>query len=518
LQKVGKPFRLDNSKWDLTDKAFKELDIWDFHYPNEGDRQLAINRAISAFDRMRLSTSEKLWDMLIPKDERGKGKILSHLNHLHKGPIQQATTPKIQIQHPSNDAKENTMRDNDSDQKDRLAPGDAEPMARSRSHGQIKKTKVSEKEAQSKRLLSNGSKKATPAPKVKQTHPAVKKGGVKKANAPKSSEFVNDSDEEDGLGDAQTLQAQSSPPKNEKKSKPPKPVMSSQPARATTKPKASKPIVPSQSFASNLIGKKVSSKPATPNRAGATPKSRPTNVVNGKDTQAKEVKNADKAPTLPTKVQEKRAAPPATSTTSSPAPKHRMSDSSQGSTAMKKTLSRQRTTSSPHKPSPLGSSPPTNASDFDNPTQSSTSSTPSIPKMNPTPNGIVNGHARNTSEHTLKRKAYDLDSDIHNHNIPMTNSNSNINGYANGNTNSAKRPKATEMTPPTSESDSSPIARDIALKKAQDFKKYYANYEKQYREIDGTDNPSKEAVEALMKMHNRLAELKDQITKGLVGI
>ena len=36
---------------------------------------------------------------------------------------------------------------------------------------------------------------AAPAPKAKEAHPAVKKGGFKKANAPKSSEFVNDSDE-----------------------------------------------------------------------------------------------------------------------------------------------------------------------------------------------------------------------------------------------------------------------------------------------------------------------------------
>ena len=520
LQKVGKRFRLDESKWDLTDKAFKELDIWDFHYPNEGDRQLAINRAISAFDRMRLSTSEKLWDMLIPTNERGKGKILSHLNHLHKGPIQQATTPKIQIQHLSNDSREDSMRDNESDQKDRLAPSDAEPMARSRSHGPIKKTKVSEKEAQSKRLLSNGPKKATPAPKFKDAHPAVKKGGVKKANAPKSSEFVNESDEEDGLEDAATLQAQALPPKKtEKTSKIPKPAVSSQPAETTTKPKALKPTVSSQSIASTLTGKKNGSGPATPNPARATPMSRPTNVVNGKDAQAKEVKNANKAPTLPAKVQEKKVVPPTTSTASSPAPKHRMSDSSQGSTAMKKTLSRQRTTSSPHKPSPLGSSPPTNASDFDNPAHSSTSSTPSVSKTNATPNGVgthVNGHARNTSEHTLKRKAGDLDSDIHNHGIAVTNGN--VNGYVNGNTNSAKRHKASDMTPPTSESDSSPIARDIALKKAQDFKKYYANYEKQYREVQAMDNPSKETIEALMRMHNRLAELKDQIMKGLVGI
>ena len=138
LHKIGKPFRLDQSKWDLQDKAFKELDVWDFNYPNQEDRELAIGRAISAFDRMRLSTQEKLWDMLIPKEERGKGKILSHLN-LHKGPIQPATTPKIHIQQTSNESKkEDLVHGNESDQKDRLAPN-AEPMARSRKRRSVRK-------------------------------------------------------------------------------------------------------------------------------------------------------------------------------------------------------------------------------------------------------------------------------------------------------------------------------------------------------------------------------------------
>ena len=521
LQKVGKRFRLDESKWDLTDKTFKELDVWAFKYPNQEDRELAINRAISAFDRMRLSTSEKLWDMLIPKEERGKGKILSHLNHLHKGPIQQASTPKIQIQHPSNDLKKgDRMLGNESDQKDRLAPSDAEPMARSRSHGPLKKTKVSEKEAQSKRLLSNGPRKTTSAVKEKGAHPAVKKG-PKKANAPKSSEFVNDSDEEDGLEDAATLQAQSIPPKkSENVSKAPKSSPSSQSAATTAHPKASKPTVSPHPTAPTPASKKGSSKQAISHHTGTTTNSKliGSNGVTGKDAQSIDGQNEKSDPVLLGKLQNKKTLPPTRSTASSPAPKHRMSDSSQGSTSMKKTLSRQRTTSSPHKPSPLGSSPPANASDFDNPEHSSTSSTPSISKARATPNGVAtygNGHARNTSEHTLKRKAGDLDSDLHNHGIPMTNGK--INGYVNGNTRPAKRHKA-DMTPPTSESDCSPLARDIALKKAGDFKKYYANYEKQYREVEQMENPSKEKIEELMKMHNRLAELKDQITKGLVGI
>ena len=524
LNKVGKPYRLDQSKWDLTDKAFKELDVWDFSYPNQEDRELAIGRGISAFDRMRLSTQEKLWDMLIPKEERGKGKILSHLN-LHKGPIQSSTTPKIQIQHPANDTgKDGHTLGNESDQKDRLAPSDAEPMARSRSHGPIKQTKVSEKEAQSKRLLSKGPKKTPSAPQEKEAHPAVKKGGAKKANPPKSSEFVNESDEEDGLEDAANLHNESLPTtKSDKPGGISKGRMSSQSNGSTTSAKAPKPAVPPESVVSARATKKINPKIATSNHTTAISKTKPTMVddLNGKDGRDKESRLVGRTAILPLKAPERNATPLTSSSAPTSAPKHRLSDSSQGSTAMKKTLSRQRTTSSPHKPSPLGSSPPTNASDFDNPEQSSTASTPLVSQMariNATPGSIsprLAGHPQNTAEYTLKRKSGDRDAGIYNHGFPM--SNGNLNGYVNGGVNSAKRHKASDMTPPTSDSDDVPLARDVALKKAQDFKKYYANYEKQYREISNLAIPPKDKVDELMRMHTRLAELKEQIRKGLIG-
>ncbi|KAK4697535.1 hypothetical protein P7C71_g555, partial [Lecanoromycetidae sp. Uapishka_2] len=568
LQKVGKKYRLDESKWDLTDKAFKELDVFDFHYPNDGDRELAIGRAISAFDRMRISTSEKIWDKLMPKTERGKGKILSHLN-LRKGPINSGNTPRIQVQHPDmkDDDRNLGLDGNDSDRKDRLAPSDAEP-GRSRSQGAIKKKKVSEKEAQSKRLLSKGPKKETPASTEKEAHPAVKKG-AKKANAPKSSEFVNDSDEEDGLEDAAILHARSQTPKKENATKaskvleatktaaPSPKAKASKPAVSTPKVKASKPAAESQSGRSTPASKKAHVKEALAARRelAQTPKPAVANSAIGKGVDATEPKAAKKA-TLPAKVPEKKAAIPAnvpekkptspsTPTASSPVSRPQASDVSQGGTAMKKTLSRQRNTSSPHKPSPLGSSPPTNASDLENATNSSKSSTPVVRK-NATPNGatsvngqsrnvsehsstssvpssgknnatpdsiaLVNG-ARNTSEHTLKRKAGDLDSGNHNHGTQLTNGN--VNGYANGVTNPSKRQKTSEMTPPTSDSGDSPLARDAAIRKAADFKRYYDTYTKLYIEVSQLASPPQEKLDAVKKMHNRLAEMKDQIKKGL---
>ena len=519
LNRVGKEFRLSPDKWTLNDKAFKELDVWNFDYPNHDDRQLAINCAISAFDRMRISTKEAVWDMLLPKNERGKGKVLSNLD-LHKGPIKQSSTPRIHVQHPSNNPKaKHQSTGHESDQKDRLAPSDAEPMARSQSQDQIKKKKVSEKEAQSKRLLTNGPKKITP--KVKEDHPAVKKGS-KKANVPKSSEFVNDSDEEDGLEDATTLQAHDMTPKPQvegilpvKAAASPQTVTST-PKTGSVKAEASKPTSSSQHVESTTAERGGNSKPVTPSRPKATSKPKPaaanhvtSKVTKGKDAMNEKIgtKSEKPASTPALKTQEKTIL---ASTSSSPTPRQRISDANQGSIAMKKTTSRQRTTSSPHKPSPLGSSPPTNASDLENGVSSisSTSFVSQAQKSNMKPNGVgpaLSGHARNTSEHTLKRKADDLDSDIHDHGST----------HANGIVNGMKRHKA---SPSTSESSDSSRSTSPALKKARDFKLYYAKYEVLYREVSELTDAPREKIENVKRMHQRLVELKDEITLGLVGI
>lgn len=526
LNKVGKEHRLIPGKWTLNDKAFKELDVWNFDYPNQDDRQLAINCAISAFDRMRISTTEKVWDMLLPKNERGKGKILSNL-HLHKGPIKQSNTPRIQVQHPSNDPDEiENLTGHDSDQKDRLAPSNAEPMLRSQSQDQIKKKKkVSEKEAQSKRLLTTGPKKVTPAPKAKEDHPAVKKGGSKKVNAPKSNEFVNDSDEEDGLEDQATLQAQSMTPKGHvahtkivKAATSPKSTAST-PNIGDSNAKSLKPTSISRQIQSTTADKGSGSKAVTPSRSDTTLKSKATaaNHIQGKSAKTNDVKSENTATksektaiTPPVKAHEKNTLP---SASPSPASRNRFSDAGQGSTAMKKTLSRQRTTSSPHKPSPLGSSPPTNASDLENGASSASSNSlvSDAQKTNSKPVSVgpaVNGHARNTSEHSLKRKADDLDSDIHAHG----------NAETNGNVNGTKRLKKSAASPSTSETSSSPLATSHALKRAQDFKTYYARYEILYREVSESTDAPQEKIDSVKRMHQRLVELKDEITRGLVGI
>lgn len=471
LYKIGKPARLDPTKWDLSDKAFKDLDVWKFNYEDEEDRKLAIENAISAYDRMRLSRDDKLWQMLLPRAERGKGKVSSRL-HLHQGPLQKSGTPKIHVQGTAEDQVIENTADPEGDEKYHLAPSDVPMMARSLSSDQVKKKRVSEKKAQSKRLLSTKPKKATVMPK---SNDATKKRAIKKGGSSgpvvKSEEFVHDSDEDEET--RQAVPATAGPP-------------TSKSSTANTKTQTTKSVPEGDNASERLQQLEKDRKRSKVENASSRPDAMPSNRL------------------------------PSTSTT--PSSKNRISDASQNSATTSK-VSGQRTTSSPLKPSPLGSSPPTNASDLENDSQplhtsnSSTSSTPLTAqarigsmgtKQRPDAAKRLPNPVKNTSEHSLKRNADDIDSDIHNHDVPF------VNGHGSP---PAKRNKASTPTPPamdSSSSDSSPIPSNI-LRQAQHFKECYANYERLYLEVSAQAHPSPEKIDEVVKMHKRLQKMKDEI-------
>lgn len=473
LNKVGQKHYLDQAKWNLTDKSYKELDVWAFPYPSEFERQFAIDRAVAAFDRMRISREEHVWQMLLPKDERGKGRILSKLN-LHSGPLAKSTTPRINVQTTDDSAQGGHETGNDSDRKDRLGPNDAHPIARSKSQDQVTKKKVSEREAQSKRLLKNPKKTAAPKPREAPT--TVKRGSKKAAAAsistPKSTEFVHESDEDEDMIDVEI-----------------------KPTPSTTPPEEAK----STSKIDSKASPGIPTKPRIPESKGA--------------------KTQKKAPPAPVhkSTGSKSAAPNA----SVSKPRNRLSDSSQSSVPKTKSVSR----TSPHKPSPLGSSTPTNASDLDNDATSHvTSSNSSTPLA--TQSRIISGtnvaiNARTNSqvvpkktETPLKRKADEIESNIHNPSGSLTN----------GRNNPVKRQKASILSPPpsdsssttatTSRSSSPPSIRSVTIDKALHFKTYYAKYEKLHRELSERRDRSEADVEKLFTMHKRLVALKDEISRN----
>jgi RNA polymerase II elongation factor ELL len=191
LQKVGD---LDEatSEWQLRKNFYKELDVWSYDYTPVEDRQRAIDNAVKQFDKMRLGVNEPEWDKLLPKSERGTGKCLSKVQaQIAAGPV--ARAPKINVQKAEDSGRDTPNGEDDVFTDKKVSKIKGEGMARSVSQPPATKAKkVSEKDSQAKRLLSKNPVKAAakPAPAKKVPQP---KAGSKVL----SSEFVNDSDEED---------------------------------------------------------------------------------------------------------------------------------------------------------------------------------------------------------------------------------------------------------------------------------------------------------------------------------
>lgn len=95
LPKIAKRCADDSEKWQLTDKSFREINPHKFPYKTPEDREQAIANAIKSFDRLRLTKDDRLWQILLPREERGQGKCLSRLSV--KAPEPKATKPSTPL-------------------------------------------------------------------------------------------------------------------------------------------------------------------------------------------------------------------------------------------------------------------------------------------------------------------------------------------------------------------------------------------------------------------------------------
>ncbi|KAJ5776117.1 uncharacterized protein N7511_001128 [Penicillium nucicola] len=156
-EKYGLQHRIDTNKYHLRDKVYKDLDVWEFKFPSEDDRKAAIDNCIGAFDRMRLERSDPAWQMILPKEERGKGTCLSRLK---------LRTAPAKVDAPKSDKKEPAKAA--ATQKPRPADKRAKPKA-----------------ANNTTLTGRVTKKT------------VAKPAAKVDSKIKSAEFVNSSDDDD---------------------------------------------------------------------------------------------------------------------------------------------------------------------------------------------------------------------------------------------------------------------------------------------------------------------------------
>lgn len=184
-----------DERWELTNRAWKEIEPWKFNYKTQQDRQKAIDNAIRAFDRQRLPRDDPLWQVLLPREERGKGKVLSRLN-LGVSPMYSAgdkpdnniSTPKVGPASTPRNGAVTTSRGN-----------------AGKSIIQLKKEAKKKEELEKKRqakeaaAASDRESKAKDVTKTKSTTTtAARKMPVKEvAGRFKSAEVVHDSDSDD---------------------------------------------------------------------------------------------------------------------------------------------------------------------------------------------------------------------------------------------------------------------------------------------------------------------------------
>ncbi|KAK1755003.1 hypothetical protein QBC47DRAFT_301341 [Echria macrotheca] len=479
LKKVA-DFDSDIQKWTLNRMYWKELDVFQYPYAREEDRQKAIDNAIKQYDRMRLGASDPLWQKLLPKAERNKGICLSKLQAMIANKA--SAPPKASTQKSESPSIGDSEKDDSASSGAKKGKG-GEPMSRSGSQtSKTSKKKPSASEAQAKRMLSNNKKTtaataAKPTPKTlpTKTTTAPKATGAKNGRV-LSKEFITDSDSEDD----DEVPLSNSMPKT-------KPVSS------TANASAPKPVERPAEKA------KVAERPkvlAAPKRKPAPAAKPPTKEMDTIRAQA--APNRAKAPVKRQRDPydddssssgtplSKRLKPNAKTAPASSFKEMAASDASlhSRSTASGNSVTKNKDVSPP-KSSPLAASPPTNASDLDEDRSAPAAEAP---------------NSREGEWDSIVSRAGS-----------STSTGSSVVGDS-----SKKRPL--DDSAPTSKAKRQRLGTDV-LNMANRFKEFYVNYEKAHREIRDLRNPPKEKVELLLEMHNRLVEMKAHIYQAApVGV
>ncbi|KAJ5453199.1 hypothetical protein N7445_001382 [Penicillium cf. griseofulvum] len=463
-EKFGVVNRINPEKYNLKDKVYKDLDLFGFNYTEE-DRKEAIENSISAFDRMRISRSDKLWQTLLPKAERGKGKCLSRLN-LRTGPPQKPAGSLAKA------SGEDSGKDNDTD---RATKGSAPTKTTSTSQ------KARDKDI-TKRPTKTKNTNSTLTGRV--TKKTGGKAPVKVDSKIKSAEFVHSSDEDDDTDMPDLPPAAPAPPP----AAVPAPPLKQQPKEHKRTPSNSKPPPP---------------------KIKAPAKPRTTETTSISSTPISKAKpETSKSKLEPPKLEPSK---PVTKVTASKRPPSRPS-------------------TSPQKPSPLGSSPPANVSDTTSSSRSrsdshnqssgSSSSSPLISqlaktnkvgrvapaatktvKATPKTNGITK--PTSATPNPLKRKA---ESDQLS--APQA-------GRPTGNL-EAKRRRAVSSSSGGSTGSASPpmsyeILRQQLREKSQKFKNFYTKYRNLHDSLAALSNPPQVDLDKLQKQHTHLQRMKKEI-------
>ncbi|GAP84317.1 putative com1 regulatory protein [Rosellinia necatrix] len=478
VEKVA-DFNKTTEKWSLKKIYWKELDVWNYDYDNPDERQSAIDNAIKVYDKQRVVLSDDVWDRLLPREDRNKNIVLSKLQATIAKQSTAAPAPKISVQK----AEDGNKSDIDT------SKAKGEPMSRSNSQPVASKPKkISERDAQTKRLLSNNPKKPAPKKPVNKVKAVEEKG-----KRFLSEEFVYDTETSDEEAPLSQSAATSLKPKLPQKpaakpaEKPEKPV-----GKVNEKPK--EPPVPPVSL-------KPKPKPVVrPPRAPVKTAAATTKPSQKRSREDEESSSSSGAP-LMKRMKPKELPKPVPDPKSI---KHRASDASQNSRGTNGTVSSSFTmkskNTSPTKSSPLATSPPTNASDLDERPATQRPPIQSRPRPRPPqqyrseerdrvqPHGAINGISTSNST-TPSIVSTTIVSKKRREREPVEES------------------PDTTPTPPTKKAR---VSKEILIK-ARKFAEYYKKYENLHHEIVALRDPPGDKLADLLEMHERLSAMKRDI-------
>lgn len=473
LDKVA-DFDSNLQKFAMKKMYWKELDVFNYEYDSDDERQKAIDNAIRMYDRLRIGTSDPQWQRLLPKEERGKGKCLSKLQATIAKSSAQAKTPQIKV-HDADDSSGSKNGDDTQSGVEKKTKKGGEPMSRSSSQ-----TKQPAKKLE-KKLMSQKKAFTPRASPIKAAAKASKeKAGRVLSKEFKSKEFISASDESSSEeAPLSTTVARSKAMEKERgkekekdrererererergerereKQKQAERAKEKEASASALKPKpksaAPREVIKSQVVARPVVQKRHREVPDDDSSSeSSTPLHKRTN---------REIKAASAShPNLSYK------RPPSDSSSQS---------SSRSNSYVAPSFSNKNKNTSPVKSSPLASSPPTNASDLDQHT---------------------------TTDDSRQERHRDRSRDR------------SVN-VANGTINVKKRKPESDrdaIDVAVAERKRQRLSTDL-LDKARKFKSWYAVYQGLHHELSASSHFDEEKYSKLLDMHHRLEKLKGSI-------
>ena len=508
LQKVG--YR-KSKLWELVDVSYKDLDIWEFPYPSQANREAAISNCRAAFNRLRLPREAPEWQNTLAPEDRGKVDPCPPAPQPTRS-VKPVPPPSIKVTGDSTDPSQVSPTGK------KLSGGESMSRSSSQTTPAAKPaTKAGQKDSIS-RIIGKKTTKKPAAPKAKAATvkapksantkatkaAAAREAGAASANSKiKSAERVQDSDEDIEMEDVKLSPAKPVEKKTTLATRPAPSPVSKAPSIASA-PASDLEVEETRLKPKKTLPNKVQKSPIKRARKIAPPKS--SNIAAGKANGHKV------APT---------------------------SNASANSLSSKEQISRRSSSNSPPKPSPLGSSPPINASEMGGTTAASSPSflTPIARTATPGRSPLdsitlaVKSKPRYIPSNSppLKRKATSAADRDREDTYSRPNGRSVDRERERDRDRERERERDRDQErerererPSTSTSTSSStssnkrrnIAPDIStIQLARKFKEDYARYEKLHREVQAITDAfkKKEKLDTVLKMHSDLEKMKATI-------